>query len=147
MFRPDDGQLGEDHMTESSARFKFAPESVGGTPVTVLQDDLFRRYSDKERLLGKIEGIQLASRQQGTELSRAECYRLCRISYPGGVQGTASTFREQENRPRNDASTAETLSKDASVSPLSDCPSDLSDWEHDSKVRLLYANVHQATAR
>jgi hypothetical protein len=145
MFRPDDGQVGEDRMTESSARFKFAPESAGGTPVTVLQDDLFREYDDRERLLGKIEGIQAASRQQGTELSQAECYRLCGISYPGGVQGTASIFREQESR--NDASTIEALSKDASDSPLSECPSDLSDWEHDSKVRILYANVYQATAR
>jgi hypothetical protein len=143
MFLLDGSPLGEEHSADTGARrkqtqgraqFTFAPVSTGGTPITILQDDVFRGHDGRERLLGKIEGIQLASRQQGIELSQAECYRLCGIRYPGVVESTASTSREQGTMPLQGVSTVERLSKKASVSPFSDCPSDLSDWEDSRKV-------------
>jgi hypothetical protein len=121
---------------ESPAQIRFASEAMGGTPVTVLQDDLFRGYKDRERLLGKMEGIQLASRQQGIELSQSECYRLCGIPYPG----TVSQSVKRDSTPPSVPRTEET-----SESPLSDCPSDLSDWEHDKRVRLEFAEHFEAT--
>jgi hypothetical protein len=116
--------------TESPAQFKFASESTGGAPITVLQDDLFRGYNDRERLLGKIEGIQIANRQKGTELSQSDCYRLCGVPDPGGC-GTDSVSLKQNNTPPSVPGAVE-----ISGSPLSDCPSDLSDWEDDKKVGL-----------
>jgi hypothetical protein len=143
VFRTDDSQLDKEHpadigarrkQTESPIQFTFASESSDGTPTTILQNDLFRGHDDRERLLGKIEGIQIASRQQGTELSLAECYRLCGIPCPGVIGNTAGMPHEQETMPLQDVSTVKTPIKDMSASPLSDCPSDLSDWEDGQKV-------------
>jgi hypothetical protein len=104
----------------------------------VLQDDLFRGYKDRERLLGKMEGIQIASRQQGTELSQSECYRLCGVPYPS----IASVSARLDSTPPSVPSTMET-----SESPLSDCPSNLSDWEHDKRVGLDSAEDVQIAMR
>jgi hypothetical protein len=143
MFLLDGRPLGEDDpvdigtrrgQTQGPAPFTFASVSTGGTPITILQDGFFRGHDERERLLGKMEGIQLASRQQGIDISQAECYRLCRIPYPGVVGSTASTSCEQGTMLLQDSGTVETLGKKASVSPLSECPSDLSDWEGSRKV-------------
>jgi hypothetical protein len=120
-------------LMNGPAEFTFASDSVDGSPVKVLQDNLFRGYDDRDRLLGRIEGIQLASRQKGMELSRAECYRLCGIAYPEKFESITNTSLKGEiTTPKRSVKGK----IGTSSSPLSDCPSDLSEWEADQKVRL-----------
>jgi hypothetical protein len=119
---------------DSPPEFMFASDSVDGTPIKVSQTELLRGYENRERLLGKIEGIQLASRRKGIELSQADCYRLCGIAYPEGSQSTASSRLKHEITPPSRTNKGKT---DNSSSPLSDYPSDLSGSESSKKnVRL-----------
>jgi hypothetical protein len=94
---------------------------------------LFPGYKDREHLLGKLEGIQLASRRMGTELSQAECYKLCGIEFPEEVQKRTPTKPENTEETTPDVGKVEAGD---GASPLSDCPSDISDWEESNKVRL-----------
>jgi hypothetical protein len=118
------------------------PDATKKTSIPIHHDELFNGSENRERLLGKIEGIQLASRHAGTELSLAECYKLCGIEYTGANEDTSETDHKE-------ASTRSSLSnigeRHGDDSPLSDCPSDLSEWEVDEKVRLCCCDYGRAS--
>jgi hypothetical protein len=116
---------GSGERADGAVEFTFASESANGTRVKILRDDMFHDYDNRDRLLGRIEGIQLVSRRNGSELSQAECYRLCGIVHPEKSEGTAESGHESKSiTPKKPAM----VKMDNSSSPLSDCPSDLSDW-------------------
>jgi hypothetical protein len=115
---------------DSPTEFMFASDFVDGTPIKISQTELLCGYENRERLLGKIEGIQLASRQKGTELSQAGCYQLCGIVYSEAARGTSASRSKHEVTPPSKLSKGKT---DNSSSPLSDYPSDLSDPESSKK--------------
>jgi hypothetical protein len=149
--------LGADGRFDGSTEYALLSDSTDGTSVTALQQDQFPTHLDKERLLGKVEGIQLAYQKAGTKISLATCYELCGVPYHGGFQSiktdehtkpeitppkTPYTERPYSASPLlsgapDTASELETPIKGKQKpgdSPLSDCPSDLSDWDV-SKVR------------
>jgi hypothetical protein len=121
---------GAGNGADSPTEFMFPSDSVDGTPIKISQTELLHGYENRERLLGKTKGIQLASRQKGAGLSQAECYQLCGITYPEGAGSTPSTRYNNGMSPPSKASNGKT---DSSSSPLSDAPSDLSDWESSKK--------------
>jgi hypothetical protein len=95
------------------------------------REDLFHGYKARDHLLGKLEGIQLASRHMGTELSQAECYKLCGISYSEEVPSTPT---KPANIEKITPDVTAKLEIGDGASPLSDCPSDISDWEEGKEV-------------
>jgi hypothetical protein len=114
--------------------FWFASSSASSASIKILREDLFLGHKDREHLLGKLEGIQLAGRHMGTELSQAECYKLCGVEFP-----REAYKRIPSKQGYTEKTTPDVVSKVEAgdgASPLSDCPSDISDWEESNKVRL-----------
>lgn len=70
----------------------------------------------------------------GTELSQAECYKLCRIDFSEKVQ--KRTPKKPESTDETTPDIVGKVEADNGASPLSDCPTDISDWEESNKVRL-----------
>jgi hypothetical protein len=137
----DDGH-GRLSISAGTDSVTFGSDAIKKTSIPIHHDELVCGYKSRERLLGKIEGIQLASRHAGTELSLAECYKLCGIEDPGEDQNTSETGHEQAStRP----SASGIVKRHGDDSPLSDCPSDLSEWEVDEKVRLYCCEYGQAS--
>jgi hypothetical protein len=133
------GRLGISAGTDSVT---FGSDTTKKTSIPIHHDELVYGHENRERLLGKIEGIQLASRHAGTELSLAECYKLCGIEDPGENQNTSEMGHEQAStRP----SASGIVKRHGDDSPLSDCPSDLSEWEVGEKVRLCYCEDGQTS--
>jgi hypothetical protein len=153
----------------SPAQFTFASDCIGGNSVTILEKDLFPGYEDRERLIGKVEGMQLVHRQAGTGISLAECYKLCGMAYPEEVQSTETgryikrettsrvfteTVKNAEpaisplSEPPDSVRKLKTPTKgkqEPSISPLSDCPSDLSNWDVGEMVRIEFRGDMQVS--
>jgi hypothetical protein len=146
-----------DSLLNGPAEYSFPSDSTNGTAVTMLQQDPFPTRLCQERLFDKAESIEIAKLKAGTKISLAECYELRSAPYPGGFQSTELVEHTKPKitppksryteRPKpalpplaeapNSPSKSETLRKikqEPGDSPLSDYPSDLSDWEV-SKVR------------
>jgi hypothetical protein len=124
-------------LSHGPGRISVTSYSTNKTSITIGHDGFFRDSENRERHLGRIEGIQIASRHAGAELSLAECYKLCEIAYPGERLKTSKTGPQQDNtRPHH----AGIVESNDDGSPLSDCPSDLSEWEMGKMVRRGYSN-------
>jgi hypothetical protein len=98
----------------------------------VLSDELLD-HPDRERVCGKFEGSHLISQQRGTETSPADCHPICDIPYPEEIHDTEqSTLSRVELMPAKEMKET----KQPTDSPLSACPSDISDWEEGKTVSL-----------
>ena len=109
----------------------------------LLPDDLFLGHPDRERLRGRFEGIIMASRKHGTEASIADCYRLCGMPEPKETRAPTNSplSKMKLTPPKSAVNTPQKESeppKEPTKSPLSDCPSDISEWEEEKKVSLSY---------
>jgi hypothetical protein len=127
---------------DSDVETTFSSDSMLDS-ATPLPNDFFLGHSNRERLYGRFEGIRMASRQKGTEASLADCYRICGIPYPEEFCGLEDKpLSKLELTPPKSASKGFTPQKDViqpkqpDGSPLSDCPSNISEWEDGKKVRL-----------
>ncbi|KAG9192672.1 hypothetical protein G6011_11406 [Alternaria panax] len=89
--------------------------------VTVRRDDLFLGYADRQHHIGKMEDALVKSRANKVNLTLEECYRLCAI---------AETHQQNVNPIKPAKKTIIPELRDlASPSELSDCPSDISEWD------------------
>ncbi|KAF1843816.1 uncharacterized protein K460DRAFT_408138 [Cucurbitaria berberidis CBS 394.84] len=128
--------------------FTFASNSSSkGGMVTIRRDELFHGHKDRDRLIGKMEGILITCRHTGTELSLEECYRLCGI--PDSAIRVEKTGNRETTPPQSPekGQTAVAKSDMQGQSPgrigegstrhsdFSDCPSDLSDWDVQDQVK------------
>ncbi|CAO2656226.1 Nn.00g050290.m01.CDS01 [Neocucurbitaria sp. VM-36] len=66
-------------------------------PVPVCQDELFCGHTNREQLISKMEGILIACRHTGIELSREECHRLCGIT--DSTKGVKETYNREAVLP------------------------------------------------
>jgi hypothetical protein len=161
--------LRSNKRSTSPAQFTFASDCIDDNSVTILEKDLFPGYEDRERLIGKVEGMQLVHRQAGTGISLAECYKLCGMAYPEEVQSTESgrcIKRETTSRVSTEIvknaepafsplsepldslrklKTPKKRKQESSISPLSDCPSDLSNWDVGEMVRIEFTGDMQVS--
>jgi hypothetical protein len=86
--------------SDGSDTFTFAADSTSnGQSVTVVKDDLFVRYSDRDRLIDKLEGILLDCKHAGTKIKLAKCYDLCGLTYPEVVQSTRTEVSKRDFTP------------------------------------------------
>jgi hypothetical protein len=86
--------------SDSSDTFTFAADSTSnGQCVTVVKDDLFVGYSDRDRLINKLEGILLDCQHAGTKIKLAKCYDLCGLTYPEVVQSTKTEDFKRDFTP------------------------------------------------
>ncbi|KAL6149805.1 hypothetical protein ACJQWK_02516 [Exserohilum turcicum] len=122
--------------------FTFALDggSKRGT-VTVQCHELFRDRADREHLIGKMEGVLVASKAHNVDLTLEECYQLCGIPYSDTRVGKALPENiTPPSSPSNNKCTESKLWSPSSLSELSSCPSDLSEWD------VAQAPKNQATA-
>jgi hypothetical protein len=123
---------------------RFTAESSGALP-----DDLFLGHADRERLIGRFEGIRLADKRLGTETSVEECYRLCGLEGPGerrGIEGAGEVSTVESPLVKQTVSTEtvfktpQKASQAPTESPLSECPTDLSQWSAEKKVSFGFGD-------
>jgi hypothetical protein len=175
--------LGDDEDEEAASRpmssesrdkgkvFTFASESKDEGAVTVRCDELLRGHANREHVLGKMEGVIIASRYVNIpicivsrvrplgylanldiraskiELSLEECYRLCGISVPvarveeaskRGITPPSSPVKKTSYEKNKESTVTPKRSppKPSTFSPseLSDCPSDISEWDENKFV-------------
>lgn len=116
-------------------------------PVAALPENLFAGHADRERLVGRFEGIRLVDKQKGTHTSIAECYELCGLPLPEEMRSTAVVTSPKSKAPAMETSIPVSTEKPelcktpqkakqavSADSPLSDCPTDLSQWSAERKV-------------
>jgi hypothetical protein len=174
--------LGDDEDEEAACRpmangsgedgkvFTFVSDSKDGV-VTVRWDELLRGHANRERLLGKMEGVIIASRYVNIaisivsgvrpleylanlviranriDLSLEECYRLCGIPVPvarfevaskRGITPPSSPLKKDSQGQKKESTITPKRSppKPSTFSPseLSDCPSDISEWDESKLV-------------
>jgi hypothetical protein len=156
---------------EEGKVFTFASESKDEGAVTVQCDELLRGHANREHLLGKMEGVIIASRYvniaicKGSrmrslgylanlvirankiDLSLEECYRLCGIPVPVagvekaskcGITPPSSPVKKTSYEKKKESTVTPKRSppKPTTFSPseLSDCPSDISEWDENKLV-------------
>lgn len=120
---------------------RFTAESSAALP-----DELFLGHADRDRLIGRFEGIRLVDKRLRTETSVEECYRLCGLEGPGERRGTVGEVSKPEIpteesphvRHATEAvfKTPQKATQAPTESPLSECPTDLSQWSAERKVRF-----------
>lgn len=122
---------------------------------TSLRDDVFLGHPDRERLLGQIEGMLVGKHMVEKKLCLEDAYKFCgmrvptallvevgnRASVAASKSHEAQTETVVEQAKHMSVEVGEILHCDPDVgtivaqetplegSPLSDCPSSLSDWE------------------
>jgi len=131
----------EDFLSGGAVQdYKATTTSMGAA----LPEELFQGRADRDRLIGRVEGIRLVDEKLGTVTSMAECFRLCGLVGPEESRGTevagaVSSKQEMstEQAPIGETSMFKTPQKAAHVpeeSPLSECPSDLSKGSAEKRI-------------
>jgi hypothetical protein len=145
MFQDEDSQEEVCQLRMGSVH-EVALTSDSSNSTAEFPEDLFFGHADRDRLLGRFEGIRLVDQKLGTLTSIADCYRLCGIPYPEETKGTnvAATCSKEIPTPEKtlarsspELQTPKKASREPKLptaSPLSDCPTDISEWEEKKKV-------------
>ncbi|KAF1839771.1 hypothetical protein BDW02DRAFT_563822 [Decorospora gaudefroyi] len=145
--------------------FAFTSDTVQGGFVTVPCNELIRGYDSagRERLVGKMEDVLGASRVNKVDLTLEESYQLCGIPDSAGKAGkvekrnitpsTSSPTRKgaapaNPSEPITSSKTAQSKHwSSPSNSELSDCPSDISQWDVSNLDPKSSADVQPATSK
>ncbi|KAI4930505.1 uncharacterized protein J4E92_004337 [Alternaria infectoria] len=124
-----DGEHETERMEEDSEIFTFASnvKSAGGV-ITLRRDELFRDHADREYLIGKMESALIESRSKKVHLTLEECCRACGIpEHLNPVEKSPTKLKIKFVTPLKPTKPDPRMF--FSPSELSDCPSDISEWD------------------
>ncbi|USP73289.1 uncharacterized protein yc1106_00563 [Curvularia clavata] len=160
-----DGMLAAHESRINAKTLTFAPDPKRNkSVVTVRCNELFRGHVDRDHLIGKMEGALIASKANKVDLTLEECYRLCDIPSPDqralqedfvpltGPSGeiTAAHVVGENNRspatsPKSPAQ--KIRSSSSSSTSLSDCPSDISNWDVGISILALASTTENKSPK
>ncbi|KAH6873122.1 hypothetical protein BKA58DRAFT_161038 [Alternaria rosae] len=132
--RIDSGEQKARKLEEGAGVFIFASniDSKGGF-ITLRRDDLFRDHANRERLIGKMESVLIESKSKKMYLTLEECCSACGI--PEHLSPMKNSPKQQNIKFVTPLKTTKSDPRMFfSPSELSDCPSDISEWDVDNPV-------------